>query len=101
MRNGGEGGTWRAMEVLYQAGKVRAIGVTNYSMRHLKQLLALCRIKPMVNQVEFHPWLVQSDRWPGLRSHTCLQVDMIKMKWMESDGARGRMLLEIPQYTHM
>merc|ERR1711920_398458 len=55
------GGTWRAMEDLYTQGKVKAIGVTNYSIRHLKQLLKSCRIKPMVNQVEFHPRLVQSE----------------------------------------
>merc|ERR1712066_127849 len=54
-------GTWRAMEQLYDEGKVKAIGVTNYSVRHLKQLLKSCRIKPMVNQVEFHPRLVQSE----------------------------------------
>jgi len=54
-------GTWRAMEDLYDQGKVKAIGVTNYSVRHLKLLLKSCRIKPMVNQVEFHPRLVQSE----------------------------------------
>lgn len=54
-------GTWRAMEDLYDQGKVKAIGVTNYSVRHLKELLKTCRIKPMVNQVEFHPRLVQGE----------------------------------------
>jgi diketogulonate reductase-like aldo/keto reductase len=54
-------GTWRAMEDLYKQGKVKAIGVTNYSIRHLKQLLKVCRIKPMVNQVELHPRLVQTE----------------------------------------
>jgi len=54
-------GTWRAMEDLYEQGKVKALGVTNYSIRHLKQLLKSCRVKPMVNQVEFHPRLVQSE----------------------------------------
>lgn len=53
-------GTWRAMEDLYLQGKVKAIGVANYSIRHLQQLLKTCRVKPMVNQVEFHPQLVQS-----------------------------------------
>jgi len=53
-------GTWRAMEDLYLAGKVKAIGVANYSIRHLQQLLKACRVKPMVNQVEFHPRLVQT-----------------------------------------
>ena len=56
------------MEQLYDEGKVKAIGVTNYSVRHLKQLLSSCRIRPMVNQFEFHPQLVQkelleSDTW--------------------------------------
>lgn len=54
-------GTWRAMEQLYDEGKVKAIGVTNYSVRHLRQLLKSCRIRPMVNQVEFHPRLVQTE----------------------------------------
>merc|ERR1712196_527640 len=49
------------MGKLYDEGKVRAIGVCNYSVRHLKLLLKSCRVKPMVNQVEFHPKLVQSE----------------------------------------
>ena len=54
-------GTWRAMEELHEKGKVKAIGVCNYSKRHLEELLQVCKIKPMVNQVEFHPRLVQSE----------------------------------------
>lgn len=54
-------GTWRAMEQLYEEGKVRAIGVTNYSVRHLKTLLKSCKVRPMVNQVELHPLLTQSN----------------------------------------
>merc|ERR1711862_165831 len=49
------------MEDLYTQGKVKALGVTNYSVRHLKQLLKVCRVKPMINQVEFHPRLVQTE----------------------------------------
>ncbi len=52
--------TWRAMETLYREGKVKAIGVSNFQTHHLEDLLAACEIKPMVNQVEFHPYLVQS-----------------------------------------
>eukprot|EP01062_Namystynia_karyoxenos_P050618 TRINITY_DN3941_c0_g1_i1.p1 TRINITY_DN3941_c0_g1~~TRINITY_DN3941_c0_g1_i1.p1 ORF type:complete len:375 (+),score=132.99 TRINITY_DN3941_c0_g1_i1:72-1127(+) len=54
-------GTWRALEELYDQGKARAIGVCNYSCRQLRALLRSCRVRPMVNQVEFHPLLVQSD----------------------------------------
>lgn len=62
-------GTWRAMEDLYDQGKIKAIGVTNYSIRHLKQLLKVCRIKPMVNQVEFHPRLVQTELLAFCKKH--------------------------------
>lgn len=51
--------TWRALEYLYNQGLVRAIGVSNFLVHHLKDLLSECEIKPMVNQVEFHPRLVQ------------------------------------------
>lgn len=53
--------TWRALETLYQDGKVRAIGVCNFAIHHLEDLLAECHIPPMVNQVEFHPRLTQKD----------------------------------------
>jgi len=70
MRDGGKNGTWRAMEDLYEAGKIKALGVTNYSVRQLRQLLASCRVKPMVNQVEFHPRLVQSELLEFCRKHS-------------------------------
>lgn len=53
--------TWRAMEELYEKGKIRAIGVSNFMIPHLKRLMENSRIKPMVNQVEFHPELVQPE----------------------------------------
>ena len=49
--------TWRAMEEAVAAGAVRALGVSNFSEAHLAQLLAACTIKPVVNQIEVHPWL--------------------------------------------
>ncbi|OCA81563.1 glyoxal reductase [Bacillus sp. FJAT-27225] len=51
--------TWRALESLYKEGKVRAIGVSNFHVHHLKDILEDAEIKPMVNQVEFHPHLTQ------------------------------------------
>jgi diketogulonate reductase-like aldo/keto reductase len=51
--------TWRALEQLYAEGKVRAIGVSNFLRYHLEDLLKHCTIVPMVNQMEFHPHLVQ------------------------------------------
>jgi len=51
--------TWRALEKLYADGKVRAIGVSNFLVHHLEDLLAGTDVVPAVNQVEFHPFLVQ------------------------------------------
>ncbi|KAG8085811.1 hypothetical protein GUJ93_ZPchr0010g8300 [Zizania palustris] len=47
--------TWQAMEKLYDSGKVRAIGVSNFSCKKLEDLLAVARVPPAVNQVECHP----------------------------------------------
>ncbi len=51
--------TYRALEKLYKEKRVRAIGVSNFNIHHLKDVLATCEIKPMVNQVEYHPHLSQ------------------------------------------
>lgn len=53
--------TWRAMEYLYREKRVRAIGVSNFLQHHLEDLLADAETVPMVNQMEFHPYLVQQD----------------------------------------
>lgn len=53
------GETWRAMERILADGKARAIGVSNYTVRHLDELLATAKVPPAVNQVEFHPFLNQ------------------------------------------
>lgn len=51
--------TWKAMEEMYRKGVVRAIGVSNFLIPHLKHLMQSARIRPMVNQYEFHPRLLQ------------------------------------------
>lgn len=51
--------TWKAMEEMYQKGVVRAIGVSNFMVHHLSHLMEHARIRPMVNQYEFHPRLLQ------------------------------------------
>ncbi|KAK2765196.1 H/ACA snoRNP pseudouridylase subunit [Arachnomyces sp. PD_36] len=53
--------TWKDMEELMKTGKVRAIGVANYSKRYLEQLLPQATIKPAVNQIENHPSLPQQE----------------------------------------
>jgi len=52
---------WRALETLYKQGKVRAIGVSNFQVHHLEALMKDAEIKPMINQVEYHPRLTQKE----------------------------------------
>jgi diketogulonate reductase-like aldo/keto reductase len=53
--------TWKAMETLLAVGKVRAIGVSNFLVHHLRDILQESPVVPAVNQVEFHPFLVQKE----------------------------------------
>lgn len=53
--------TWRALETLYKEERVRAIGVSNFQVHHLQDVLAGAEIKPMINQVEYHPRLTQKE----------------------------------------
>lgn len=52
---------WRALETLYKEGRVRAIGVSNFQVHHLEDLMKDAEVKPMVNQVEYHPRLTQKE----------------------------------------
>jgi 2,5-diketo-D-gluconate reductase A len=54
-------GAWRAMEELYSAGRIRAIGVSNFQPDRLMDLMLYNRIKPAVNQIETHPFCQQRD----------------------------------------
>ncbi|QYM79925.1 aldo/keto reductase [Horticoccus luteus] len=49
--------SWRALETLHRTGRVKAIGVSNYMIAHFEELLPHVEIKPMVNQIEYHPYL--------------------------------------------
>lgn len=60
--------SWRVLEELQAKGKARSIGVSNFTIRHLTELLAECAVVPAVNQVELHPYLYQSDLLDFCRS---------------------------------
>ena len=53
--------TWKIMESMLKEGKCRAIGVSNFTIRHLEELLKITDVVPVVNQVEFHPYLFQKE----------------------------------------
>jgi diketogulonate reductase-like aldo/keto reductase len=83
--------TWKAFEYLYKEGKVRAIGVSNFLDYHIESLIRDAEIVPMVNQMEFHPFLVQQDQidyctrhkiyyeaWSPLMRGEVLKIDVLK-----------------------
>lgn len=79
--------TWRALEKLYREGRVKAIGVSNFKIHHLEDLLKNSEEKPVVNQVELHPLLSQEDLREFCQRHN-IKVEA----W--SPLARGRFLDE-------
>jgi diketogulonate reductase-like aldo/keto reductase len=62
--------TWRGFEAAYKAGKLRAVGVSNYEAKHIEALWETAEVKPMVNQLEFHPGYTQIEN----------------VKWMQQNG---------------
>ncbi|RIY31272.1 2,5-diketo-D-gluconic acid reductase [Psittacicella hinzii] len=54
-------GAWRAMEELYQEGKIRAIGVSNFAPDQIMNLMLFNKVKPAVNQIEMHPFYQRED----------------------------------------
>lgn len=53
--------TWKAFEHLYKSGRIKAIGVSNFLIHHLESLIACAEIRPMVNQIEYHPGFMQEE----------------------------------------
>lgn len=77
------GETWRAMEELLEEGKIKSIGVSNFWPEHLEALLDSAKIKPAVNQIEFHPGY-----WQPETTQYCKEKGIFLQAW--SPLARGR-----------
>ena len=60
---------WRAMEDMLAAGKVRAIGISNFLPHHLEALLETARVIPAVNQIRLAPGVYQSEAIAASRKH--------------------------------
>jgi methylglyoxal/glyoxal reductase len=85
--------TWRALEKLYKDGRVKSIGVSNFHVHHLENLLANSEVKPVVNQIELHPLLTQVE----IRDY-CAKHEIKVESW--SPLGRGN-LLEEPTINHI
>lgn len=68
--------SWKAMEELYAADKVKAIGVSNFLPHHLENLLDSCNVVPAVNQIEFHPGYTQE-----LTVQYCQEKNILVQAW--------------------
>lgn len=78
-------GSWRAMEDAYKAGKLKAIGVANFENDRLQDLMMHNEIKPMVNQIELHPFYAQPERVQWL-----LDNDIVPEAWGPfAEGKKG------------
>lgn len=72
---GNRAGSWAALEELHGGGKLKAIGVSNYTPAHMQQLLKSCNTPPALLQVEFHPRLCQADLRRVCEEHgVCFQA---------------------------
>ncbi|XP_021769588.1 NADPH-dependent aldo-keto reductase, chloroplastic-like isoform X2 [Chenopodium quinoa] len=90
--------TWKAMEALYDSGRVRAIGVSNFSIKKLDNLLEAARVTPAVNQVECHPM------WPQEKLHEFCKTKSIHLSGYsplgsQGAGAKNRSILADPILT--
>ncbi len=61
--------TYKALEKLYDDGRVKAIGVCNFDQDHLQRLLDECNVTPVLNQIECHPYLAQKELKQFGREH--------------------------------
>lgn len=65
-------GAWKAMEELYRDGKVRAIGVANFYRDKFEEFAAIVDVKPMVNQIELHPFYAQTKAIEEMKAYGCV-----------------------------
>ncbi|KAF7175666.1 hypothetical protein CNMCM7691_009673 [Aspergillus felis] len=68
------GDTWAALEKLVKAGKIRSIGVSNFTIEKMEELLKTAEIPPAVNQIEAHPYLLQPKLFRYLKENNILPV---------------------------
>uniref|UniRef100_A0A3N7G4E5 NADP-dependent oxidoreductase domain-containing protein n=1 Tax=Populus trichocarpa TaxID=3694 RepID=A0A3N7G4E5_POPTR len=81
--------SWREMEALYESGKARAIGVSNFSSKKLGDLLAAARVRPAVNQVECHPV------WQQPKLHAFCQSEGVHLSGYAPLGSAGSQKIKI------
>ena len=54
--------SWQILEEIYNSGRAKAIGVSNYKVEHLEELMTFAKVRPAVNQIEFHPYIYEEQK---------------------------------------
>jgi methylglyoxal/glyoxal reductase len=98
---------WKALEHLYQEGKVKSIGVSNFQVYHLEDLLKNAEVIPVINQIEFHPKLTQTEvreycqqhniqveAWSPLMNAELLNNDLVKEIATKHDKSAAQVILK-------
>ncbi|MEW4413719.1 aldo/keto reductase [Clostridium sp. AN503] len=78
---------WEELEKLYDEGRIKVIGVSNFNISHLEELYRSARIQPMINQIESHPYLVQKE----LLDY-CQNRGIVCEVWSPLGGTGGNLL---------
>jgi diketogulonate reductase-like aldo/keto reductase len=86
--------TWRAMERLYNEGKARSIGVSNWTIAGLEKLFQFATVKPHVNQIEIHPFLPNNDLINYLFAHGILPQAYSPLGSQRQVSTTGEKLIE-------
>eukprot|EP00164_Ancoracysta_twista_P001061 GFYU01001382.1.p1 GENE.GFYU01001382.1~~GFYU01001382.1.p1 ORF type:complete len:316 (-),score=112.07 GFYU01001382.1:136-1083(-) len=88
--------TWKAMEELVDEGLVKNIGVSNYTTALLHEMMSYARIKPVCNQVELHPYMVQEGLLMNMKKYNILPVAYSPLG---GPASKGTGILENPVVT--
>ena len=73
-------GAWKAMEELYEEGKIKAIGVANFTPAKLVDFILNNKIAPMVNQIETHPFNQQAEAYKLMQEYKVQHENMVRKK---------------------
>jgi diketogulonate reductase-like aldo/keto reductase len=86
---------WKALEEAQEAGKIRSIGISNFNMKRTQEILDSAKIKPVINQVECHPYYQQNEM------RRFLAENSIKMEVWYPLGHGDKKLLAEPLFSRI
>ena len=92
--------TWREIEKLYEEGYIKAIGIANCHSHHIEEILKICKVKPMVNEVEVHPLFSQKPLIEYCKQHDIRVEAYTPLARFDERLRRNRILLGLAEKYH-